>query len=286
MELSVLTSAQKEQFAKDGFVIVPDVLTKQQVAEMRATLRKIFEAPSKLDGDSDPPWDGVSWERGQIGTIRSDVCARHPELRWLLAHEPIVSALRSLLGDDFLYLPEMSAHWRGFGEWHKDTTSQERAGKRFHWDADYLMVEAALYMQDNDPRYGGGLDVIPGSHEQPDTYVGHTSTDVLNKAKNKLKQWGVIPPKKGYSIPSKAGDLVLFHYRIDHRASWPSVQTKPPVDKEKMAVFFGCSRNNAHAKTYLDHLLARPDYTFLRGHKYPDELLALAREKKLSLYDG
>lgn len=261
-------------FERDGFALVPDVFSADEVARMRSTVAGLFALPSKQQGD-------ISGA-GRIGSIRFDVCARYPELRWILGHEGLLRALRELLGEDFLYLPEMSMHQSGFGDWHKDTTSQERAGQTFHWDPGFLMVEAAIYLQPNTETYGGGLEVIPGSHKTPDTYkdVGHTG--VASKVQSKLKQLGVLKPKPGYRIPSKAGDLVLFHFRLDHKATWPKVK-EMPAEKQKLALFFACSKNNAYARQYRDYIGSRADYVYLQKHDYPEDLLAYAREKSMTL---
>lgn len=274
----MLTADQRASFERDGFVIVPAVLSSEQVLELRRALGALFATRSSFEGDIDR--DLATGTGGNTGCIRFDVCARYPELRWLLTHPPLVGALRGLLGDDFLYLPEMSAHYRGFGHWHKDTTSQERAGERFHWEPDYLMVEAALYLQANCPEYGGGLDVVPGSHRQPDTYLNAVDRTVFDRARTKLKTWGLLGAKKAYSIPSKPGDLVIFDFRLDHRATWPSAR-QIPADREKLALFFACSRNDRHARRYVEYIASRPDYVYLRDHTYPAEMLEVVGRERL-----
>jgi hypothetical protein len=92
-------------------------------------------------------------------------------------HKPTIEILRKLLGNDFVVLRECAAHFQGFGGWHKDTTSQEFAGHLFQWSENYLMVEVAYYLQDNDEEYGGGLDVEPGSHRKPDSHVVKRSSN-------------------------------------------------------------------------------------------------------------
>ncbi|MBD2002374.1 MULTISPECIES: phytanoyl-CoA dioxygenase family protein [Cyanophyceae] len=304
-----LTNSQIEQFHKNGFLVVSSVLTNEQVRELREFLLKLFESGIQRQSDD--------------GCI--DICARYPELRWLLIHPPIVSALRSLLGNDFVYLPEMAAHDSCFGGWHKDTGSQEKAGHKFHYQPDYLMVQAALYLQDNG-KYGGGLDVIPGSHLHPDKYITKNSRQSgwlsLSKLKRKLyRQLAKIqfvrtikgklnklrsqkhlesnnlesfvshiplkpevPSQVGeYSIPSKAGDLVLFDFRLDHKASWPEV-VPIPLENRKLVFFFACSKNNENVAKYKKFLLSREvGYEYLKGHRYPKDLLELARKHGITL---
>src|SRR5687768_15814118 len=113
----------RKRFAADGYVIVPNVFTRDQVAELRRELLTIFDKPPVFPGDLPLRTNGAA--------LRVELAARYPVLRWLLVHPPLLRAVRAILGDDFIYLPEMSAHDSGYGGWHKDTTSQETAGHRF-----------------------------------------------------------------------------------------------------------------------------------------------------------
>src|SRR5262249_13566498 len=139
----MLTTEQIKSFHKNGYVLVPNVLTAEQVALLRTGLKPKFDRPEaeRYPGDSDG--------------FLLDCFSRYPDLRWLLFHPPTLAVLRSLLGDDFVFLREAAAHRQNFGGWHKDTTSQESVGHMFQWLDDYLMVEIAYYLQDNSEEYGG-----------------------------------------------------------------------------------------------------------------------------------
>ena len=119
----MLTTAQKIRFLDDGYVLVPNVFSSSEIGRMRTAVRAMFLEPATHASDYD--------QRGTLGSVRFDPFCRNPELAWVLGHGALVSALKSLLGDDFLYLPEMAAHFGGFGDWHKDTTQQEKAGHLF-----------------------------------------------------------------------------------------------------------------------------------------------------------
>lgn len=59
--------------------------------------------------------------------------------------------------------------------------------------------------------------------------------------RTKLKSLGVIPTEKGFAIPSAPGDLVLFHFRLDHRATPANVN---PVPKGLCERPHRCIRND------------------------------------------
>ena len=260
----------REQFKKDGYAIVPGVFSAQEIASLRRDLLSIFDTPPTLPGDRP--------RTPKSAALRVELPVRHPQLRWLLVHPPLLAAVREILGADFVYLPELSAHDSGYGGWHKDTTSQEGAGHRFQWDADFAMLETAIYLQDNHRLYAGGLDVIPGSHRRPDRYVNRPPT-FASRIKNRVE---VEVGRK--RLPTRTGDLLLFDFRIDHRATQPVPFVKIPDSHRKLAVFFACSANNDHAKRYRAFIAGRQDYNYLHGeHQYPRDLLELTEQAGVRL---
>jgi len=286
----MLNTRQIKQFHRDGFIVVPSVLTKEQAAELRSFLIRVFDAGAKFEGDAP-------------GT-RYDVYSRYPELHWVLFHPPILSSLKSLLGDNFVYLPEMAAMDSSFGDWHKDTSTQEVEGYLYQYEPDYFIVEVGLYLQDNSEEYGGGLDVIPGSHicSPPDKYaqrrrppkgaLGRFWRDIKDKLryeKIRIKETIGLNKEKlkpgQYSVPNNAGDLVIFDYKLDHKATW--AKKKPiPEENRKIGLFFGCSVNDDYARRYSQFLASRPHYSFLKNHRYAEKLQELARENNVTLATG
>jgi ectoine hydroxylase-related dioxygenase (phytanoyl-CoA dioxygenase family) len=265
----MLTSDQIRGFHENGYLCVPGILTPNQVAELRAALRPKFEAPAekRFLGDSD--------------RYLFDVFSRHSDLRWLLCHEPMLEVLRDLLGDDFVVLREAAAHFQGFGGWHKDTSAQERDGQTFHKNPDYLMVEAGFYLQDNSAEFGGGLDVVPGSQREPDPFIRKPGLLARLLAKLRVRPLGYAP-RHVLSIPSKAGDLVIFDFRVNHQATQPR-NTDMPAANQKFAVFLACSRNNQYARAYNDYIATRPGYEYLTDFTYPADLIDTAQRHGVTL---
>jgi ectoine hydroxylase-related dioxygenase (phytanoyl-CoA dioxygenase family) len=258
----MITQEQKNFFDKNGYLLVPNILNPQQVKDLREYLRPKFELPAekKCKGDSNQ--------------FLFDIFSRNPALRWLLFHEPTVLVLRSLLGDDFVVLREAAAHFEMFGGWHKDTTSQERAGQKFQWDDDFLMVEVSYYLQDNSEEFGGGLDVQAGSHLKPDYFANPNKKNAVSKVRERI--FGARE-EESISIPSKAGDLVIFHFRANHKAT-SRTNNNPPPARQKMAIFTACSTNTPHVQRYHDFIASRPSYVYLQnGFSYPEDF---AREAK------
>jgi hypothetical protein len=268
----MLSTKDTDDFVQKGYLLVPEAFTRQQTADLRKIVADIFARPLEA---------GDLARKGVAPAVRMDIFNRFPELQWILTHKPLVEAVTSLMGEDFVYLPETAIQDSGFGGWHKDTSSQERAGHRFHWEPDFMMVQLAIYLQDN-CEYGGGLEVIPGSHRRPDIYRNRLRDRLkLERIRSELDNRGLW--RSGYSVPSRAGDLVMFHFRLDHRATYPVIKTQAPEERRKLAIFLACSANNRHARAYRDFLASRPSYPYLNNHRYSPDLIAQTQGSRFSL---
>jgi hypothetical protein len=262
---------------KQGYICIPNVLSTEEVRTAREILIKIFAEKSEYEGDIN--------QQAEIAKIYIDIFSRYKDLRWILFNPKMLEVLRGALGEDFIFIPETAIHDSGFGGWHKDTSSQEIAGQTFHWDDDFLMVQVGIYLQDNTAEYGGGLDVIPKSHKLSDRYAKKVKPTIGEKLRNKLFNLKLVSnPYQAVTLPTKAGDMVVFNLKLDHKATHPKI--KPVPDKNrKLSIFMVCSVNNKHARAYTDYINSRPDYHYLKGHKYPEELLQEAKKHAINLME-
>ncbi len=273
----MLTTEQKKHFEEKGYLMVPGVLSKEEVAQIRAKVLHIF--------------DSGEWKKSPFNTklSLSDVFETFPEFINYTLKAKVVEVVSELLGENPILMPESAIHYRLYTPWHKDTTSQERAGHTFHHKGESLMIEAGFYMQDND-EYGGGLTVMEASHVTEDNFVPPpVSPSIVERAINKViptpeeKNKRINPHQhKLVDIPSKAGDLVIFNFKVNHRATLPK-NCKPselPKEKEKIAFFNAFSRNNETAYEYLNYLKSRPEafYQNLAHRVVSPQLLEKAKE--------
>jgi ectoine hydroxylase-related dioxygenase (phytanoyl-CoA dioxygenase family) len=277
----MLSADQKKHFEEKGYLLVPGVLNKDEVAQIRAKVLEIF--------------DTGAWKKSPYNTklSLSDVFETFPEFIDYTLKPKVLEVVSGLLGENPLLMPESAIHYRLYTPWHKDTTSQERAGHTFHHKKESLMIEAGFYMQDND-EFGGGLTVMEGSHFTDDNFVPPpVNPTLVERALNKViptpeaKNKKINPHKHILiDIPSKAGDLVIFNFKVNHRATLPK-HCKPnelPKEKEKIAFFNAFSRNNQTAYDYLNYLKSRPEafYQNLQHRVVSPQLLAKAKELKFT----
>jgi hypothetical protein len=273
-----------EHFRREGYALVPGVLTPEQNASLRKACLEIFATKP-------PPGDSAS--------VRLDVFSRYEAFRWLWKHPPFVEGLRSVFGQNFAVVNESAIHDSGFGGWHRDTESQEVHGKRFHWDPDFCVGQVALYFQDNTPEYAGGLDVVPRAHLEKDSQrllwklklhslYHQRLPSIVKSTIHRVHDFRPRPvepteyDRKKLAIPSKAGDLVMFDLRLWHKATYPQI-TPIPDEHRKLALFVVVGRDNRCTRLYRDYIGTRRDYGYLHGHVHPPAMRALASDTGFSL---
>ena len=141
----------ERSFCQDGFVVVPQVFDQTEIAEIRRAA--IAEFPNNR-----PPFEP---------TFSNTALFQEPFQR-VFRNRKFIQALRSVAGEDFVFVNEFALHDSFYAGWHTDTTSPEfKADHEFHWSPGFCLVQVAIYLQDNGED-GGGLDVVPGSYIRDD----------------------------------------------------------------------------------------------------------------------
>ncbi len=278
-----LSAEQLDLFKQKGYLLVPNVLTKEEVALLRKDILAIFKS-----GD---------WKKSpyNTNTVLSDVYGSFPGFLDVTLSRKVLSIVKSILGENPVLMPETGIHYKLYSGWHKDTTSQEKAGHDFHWKPEALMIEAGVYLQDNN-ELGGGLTVMEGSHMTKDVFKEEHVPGFFEKIMNRIS-----PPTQEQidkkmnvhklpiiDIPSRAGDLVIFNFLTNHRATLPKKCSIAdiPADQEKLALFNAFSVNNATADEYIKYIQSRPEpfYQYVSKRKITPELVNKAKELGFTAY--
>jgi hypothetical protein len=261
----MVSEEDKKFYDENGFLIVRNVLTQDEMEFLRKRALEIFSSDE--------------WKVSKSNTNRTitDIYRYFPEIMRVSLSKKVVDTVKALLeSDDIILTPETAMMMGFYPTWHKDTTTQEKYGHFFHKRPDFRMVRCGIYMQDND-EHGGGLSVFAGSHKTPDNYVGDflPKRTLWNRIKNRLlpnseeSNRSINPYKlKLVDIPSKKGDLVFFNFQTAHKGTIPKSQRigDVPPEKTKIAIFDTFGVNNEPTKLYIDFLRTRPEnvYDFSR----------------------
>lgn len=178
-------SALQASIEQNGFVVLQEVFTADEIARMRRQVETYLEA------------SGV---RLGLGRTRSNIAADDADLAWVFGDDRIIQAIHwSLEAQDVVFTGHSDAHMNMVAGWHKD--SETRYGSYFSKPcigADECRVyKIGIYLQDHSQN-GTGLKVRRGSHK-----VGNlTEGDLV-------------------TINSGVGDIIIFDVRISHCGDLP-----------------------------------------------------------------
>jgi ectoine hydroxylase-related dioxygenase (phytanoyl-CoA dioxygenase family) len=149
-----LTAAQRFFFEAQGYLVVPDALTREELAPIRAAAR---EAEARWRAD--PALPGV--RRPDLEQVLG-IMEYHPLLAGLLEHPRIFPLVRELLGPDVMMLDHDYFMTPPGAEipngWHYDFDMPGVDHPRSR-----LMVKV-FYVLEDVPEDGGATLLLPGSH--------------------------------------------------------------------------------------------------------------------------
>jgi hypothetical protein len=251
--MTVDTSA----FWKDGYTIVRNVFTKQEIEQLREAA---YEARR-----SGPPGDLLS----------------KPTMRHVLLDGRLVDITRRVLGrDDIVYYGDSAfTVTPGRTGYHKDNADRTDRNAP-DWKSPYTQLRLGVYLQDH-YRHSGGLNVRQGSHNKVSNKLGETV--YLRTRVGDVGVWSMRTSHSG------AGTLLRFprtwHPSPGNAERIPRIFKAPP-DRERISVFAALGADDEHADRYVQYLKTRAYMVAsFRSSSYDDEVYRLAKEIGLRIRD-
>jgi len=252
-EITVDTPA----FWKDGFTIVRNVFTKQEIDTLRE----------------------AAYESRDLGP--GDLLSK-PAMRHVLLDGRLVEITRQVLNrDDIVYYGD-SAYTITPGRpgYHKDNADRTDRNAP-DWKKDpYTQIRLGVYLQDH-YRHSGGLNVRLGSHNKVSNQLGETV--YMRTRVGDVGVWSLRTSHSG------GGTLLRFprwwHPSPINAQRVPRIFISPP-ERERISVFAALGADDAHAERYVEYLKTR---TYMvrsfRASTYDDEVYRLAKEIGLRIRD-
>jgi ectoine hydroxylase-related dioxygenase (phytanoyl-CoA dioxygenase family) len=227
----MLTAEQKRRYAEDGFILVDNVVTADQLARLQSVTRDLIDA-SRTVTESNEVYD---LDRGHGPDNPRLTRIKLPHLRDPIYHEVLTASgvtevLTDLLGPDVLIqTSKLNTKAPGGGaavEWHQDWAFYP------HTNDDMLAV--GLMLEDVDEA-NGPLMAIPGTHKGP--ILEHFANGVF---------CGAIDPDdplfqrdRAVTLTGRAGSMTVHHARTLH-GSAPNLSDRP-----RMILFYECHAADA-----------------------------------------
>ena len=227
----MLTQEQKEFYAENGYLMVEDAVTPDQLARLRAITERLIDA-SRGVSESNEVYDldkGHGPDAPRLTRIKIPH-KRDPYFWEVLRNSVMTEVLTDLLGPDTAILTsKLNTKAPGGGaavEWHQDWAFYP------HTNDDVLAFGLMLEDVDAD---NGPLMVVPGTHKGP--VLSHHVNGVFA---------GAIDPEdplfdkdRIVSLTGKAGSMTVHHVRLLH-GSAPNVSDHP-----RLILFYEIAKGDA-----------------------------------------
>ncbi|RVU38405.1 phytanoyl-CoA dioxygenase family protein [Hwanghaeella grinnelliae] len=204
----MLTEDQVASYRTEGYLVVPDIFTPGEIAELNTVTDTFVEASRALT-QSDAVFDigpGHAHADPKLRRIK-DPTHHHAAYDKAMRHPKLIAILQQLLGDAVRFdHAKLNIKPVGGGaeiDWHQDWAFYP------HTNDDMLAV--GVLLDDVGPR-SGPLQVVPGSHKGPT--LNHHSNAIFCGAIDDAE----AEPIAGTAVPlmGKAGSITIHHVRMVH----------------------------------------------------------------------
>ena len=204
----MLTQAQSEAYDRVGAIVVPDVLSREEVADLRRVTDDFVERARHV-AKHDDIYDLEDSHTPKDPRVRR-IKAPHlhdPAYAGLVRHPNIIAALQSLWGPDIRFdTAKLNMKSAGYGaavEWHQDWAFYP------HTNDDLAAVGV---MMDDMELENGPLMIIPGTHKGPvfDHHFEGKFCGAMDPSRKEVDYGAAVP------LTGKAGSITVHHVRAVH----------------------------------------------------------------------
>lgn len=204
----MLTQAQIDEYNEIGAIVVPDVLTPDEIAELRRVTDGFVER-ARFIAHHDDIFDLEDSHTQQQARVRriKDPHMHHPAYGRLVRHPKIVAILTDIWGPNVRFdtdkLNLKSANYGAPVEWHQDWAFTP------HTNDNHAAVGI---MMDDMELENGPLLIIPGTHRGQvfDHHADGRFCGAMDPSKNECNYASAVP------LTGKAGSITLHHARLVH----------------------------------------------------------------------
>ncbi len=204
----MLTRAEIDEYRDIGAVVVPDVLSTEEVAELARVTDGFVAGACGLASHTDiyDLEDSHTPASPRVRRVKAPHL-HHPAFAELVRHPRIIAVLQDLWGPDIRFdTAKLNMKSAGFGaavEWHQDWAFYP------HTNDDLAAVGV---MMDDMELANGPLLIVPGSHRGPvfDHHAQGVFCGAMDPARAEVDFAAAVP------LTGKAGAITVHHVRAVH----------------------------------------------------------------------
>lgn len=278
-----LVPEQKQKLHDDGFLLIKDVFSKEELIEMKqcATHFCSLNDYNELDNGDAMSLEGMA--------------------KYLL-DDRLISIAKDVLGEEIIYFGDSALHCAPNKRiFHNDARGD-------NWDpsnSDYPLYRMGFFFQDH-ASHSGGIKFRTGSHKKLLYYGKFFKTLISSIYKillGKLSIKALINNGKIVNVKSELGDVVLWNLRTEHsggavilkddpdKALLPYQDEQIPDNKKlpehdiRMAIFCCFAAPHEATESYISWKVNNKDYKnhWLGCQFDKEEIQKLAKEKSITL---
>ncbi len=233
---------RREQFDEQGYLIVRNVFTPDEVAQLRQAAYTYRDQQQKL---------GLVKQVKQAASVKGDLLSKE-KLGWVIYDPRIVTIATELLGDTPVYFSDstyqIGTGTRGF---HRDNIDRYQFGQGADWDGPYPLIRFGIYLQNHDT-YSGGIRFKAGSHNAAD------GADVFADTRaGDIVVWNMRTLHSGNARRMKVFNSLPLHVGLENRL--PNFLFREQQG-ERVSLFFSYGLEGKHLDRYLEqHIQKRAD---------------------------
>ncbi|MFL5283778.1 MAG: phytanoyl-CoA dioxygenase family protein [Rhodopila sp.] len=213
----MLSQAQIAKYNEVGAIVVPDVLTPEEVRTLSDVTDSFVQRARGVTGHTDiyDLEDSHTPDSPRVRRIKAPHL-HHPAYAALMRHPKIIAVLQSLWGPDIRFdTAKLNMKCAGFGapvEWHQDWAFYPHTNDN---------LAAVGVMFDDMAMENGPLMIIPGSHKGPtfDHHADGVFCGAMDPSRNDVDYSKAVP------LLGKAGSITVHHVRAVH-GSAPNVSDR------------------------------------------------------------
>ena len=269
-----------DDFARDGFVVVRNIFSRDEIQDLRLRVQRQFEADQSEQKVLDDKWNYTEQKVG-----KGDLLSK-PLLRDIVLDKRILNIASALLPPKPLVYFGDSSYSVGSGSrgFHRDNFDNKKA-QGPDWVSPYTIIRMGIYLQDH-VRHSGGLKVKVGSH---------------------LRDNGAH-----YLVDSAIGDVVVWNLRTLHSGNavrlrfWPNfhwirpqrhlrrlkigegeipIWMRLPLENQRMVLFMSFGVESLHLDRFIaEYLNKEPEpRERMKVSRFGEDVWETARARQLTI---
>ena len=253
-----LPKVDVDTFNKDGFLLIKNVLSLDEVNLLRQTAYDTIK--------NDEQSEGMFYHRFAKNHLG---CLTNIEnFKKLVLDDRVIHIAREILGakpcffGDSIF--EIGIGNRGF---HKDTSNRKDPNHP-DWTETYPIIRVALYLQDH-KHHSGGVKVRRGSHNTIKTNVGEPI--IVPSEPGDIVVFSLRASHAGNAVRLKIAPNTSIHHRIEKRI--PNF-LKVPEESDRVSIFLTYGLKTEALDRYINFMLNHNVYQKRIAHSsYPQDLI-------------